>query len=144
MKIKLIISKDVDERVEIYTHEKSDLIEQIENAINNYHKNIPGYIDDEIVLLPIDKIYRFYIENNKIFATTETKRYWIKLRLYQIENMLGSSFIKINQSCLVNKNKIKKFSSSWGGTLLVELTNGETDYISRRQTKIVMERMGIK
>ena len=57
---------------------------------------------------------------------------------------LGNNFIKINQSCLVNKHYIKCFRSSWKGSFLVELKNGEKDFISRRQTKIVLERMGLK
>ena len=55
-----------------------------------------------------------------------------------------NNFIKINQSCLVNKHYIKCFKSSWKGSFLVELKNGEKDFISRRQTKIVLERMGLK
>ena len=68
----------------------------------------------------------------------------IKYRLYQIEEIAPTSFIKINKSCLVNKHYIKRFYSSWGGSLYVQLKNNESDYISRRQTKIVMERMNIK
>lgn len=144
MKIKVIIDENVDERIEIYSKDRNDLVRQIEELVNNYDCNLYGYYDDEITPLSLNEVYRFYVENNKVYASTINKKYWIKLRLYQIEEMVGSSFIKINQSCLVNKKKIKRFVSSWGGSLLVELTNNEKDYISRRQTKIVMESMGVK
>lgn len=144
MKIKVIIDENVDERIEIYSKDRNDLVRQIEELVNKYDCNLYGYYDDEITPLSLNEVYRFYVENNKVYASTINKKYWIKLRLYQIEEMVGSSFIKINQSCLVNKKKIKRFVSSWGGSLLVELTNNEKDYISRRQTKIVMESMGVK
>jgi DNA-binding LytR/AlgR family response regulator len=144
MKIKTIINPLIEERIEIYSKEYNNLIKQIEELIRNYNNNLIGYFEDEIVPLKFDEVYRFFIEDKKIFASTKDKKYLIKLRLYQIEELVNSSFIKINQSCLVNKNKIKKFSSSWGGTILVELKNGDKEYISRRQTKTVLERMGIK
>ena len=51
--------------------------------------------------------------------------------------------MKINQSCLVRVDKIKRFHSSIGGSLMVTLEGGYRDYISRRQLKIVKERIGI-
>lgn len=144
MKLRLFIHKDEDERIEIHARERNELVEQIETLVNNYAVNLNGYKENEIVPLTKDGIYRVFVEDNKVYASTADGTYQLKLRLYQLEEMLGDTFLKINQSALVNKRHIKKFSSSWGGSLLVELTNGETDYISRRQTKHVMERMGIK
>ena len=39
--------------------------------------------------------------------------------------------------------KIKKFESTIGGSLKVIFKNGYVDYISRRELKIVKQRMGI-
>ena len=68
----------------------------------------------------------------------------IKERLYTVENTVGDSFIKINQSCIVNIDKIERFEASFSGALTVVLKNGYKDYISRRQLKIVKERIGFK
>ena len=144
MKLNVCIDKTAEERVEIYAHERNELVEQIETLVNSYAVNLNGYTETEIVPLTKDGIYRIFVEDNKVYASTDSGKLLLKLRLYQLEDLLGDAFIKINQSALVNKKHIKKFSSSWGGSLLVELTNGETDFISRRQTKHVMERMGIK
>lgn len=144
MQLRLFIHKDEDERIEIHARERNELVKQIETLVNNYAVNLNGYTETEIVPLTKDRIYRVFVEDNKVYASTDSGKLLLKLRLYQLEDLLGDAFIKINQSALVNKRHIKKFSSSWGGSLLVELTNGETDYISRRQTKYVMERMGIK
>ncbi|MBE6835392.1 MAG: LytTR family transcriptional regulator [Ruminococcaceae bacterium] len=144
MKIITVINENEDERIEIHSHKRDALVEQIEELVNNYGVNINGYRDDEIVPLKPEEIFRVYVSSNKVFASTDSGEYQLKYRLYRLEEMLGEQFIKVNQSTLVNKKKIKKFSSSWGGSLIVELKNGETDFISRRQQKTVMERMGVK
>lgn len=138
------INEKEKERVEIYAHKRTNLIDQIEFLCENYELQICGYLDDEIHILDISKIERVFVESDKLFVSVGTTHYRLKTRLYLIEEQLGENFIKINQSCLVNKNFIKCFKSSWKGSLLVELKNGEKDFVSRRQTKIVMERMGIK
>ncbi len=85
----------------------------------------------------------FFVENNKVYAMKKQEKLLIKQRLYQLEEQYSQKFIKINQSCLVNIDAIEKFSSSISGTLSVTLKNGYKDYISRRQLKIVKERIGI-
>lgn len=144
MKIITIIDENAEEKIEIHSQKRDALVEQIEGLVNSFGNSLIGYKNDEIVPLAADDIYRIYVNLNKVFASTDNGVYQLKNRLYQLEEMLGAQFIKINQSALVNKKKIEKFSSSWGGSLTVELTNGETDFISRRQTKAVTERMGIK
>ena len=67
----------------------------------------------------------------------------IKNRLYQIEEIVDSNFIKINQSCIANINQIKKFDATLGASLLVIFKNGHSDYISRRELKNVKRRLGL-
>ena len=138
------INEKEEERVEIFAHKRSKLVEQIENLCENDEFQLYGYFEDEKHILDINDIQRIFIENDKLIASVGNVHYKIKSRLYLIEEKLGNNFIKINQSCLVNKHYIKCFKSSWKGSFLVELKNGEKDFISRRQTKIVLERMGLK
>ena len=57
--------------------------------------------------------------------------------------MLQDSFVKLNQSCLGNKHKVKCFKASIGGSLLVAFKDGYSDYISRRELKNFKIRMGL-
>ena len=138
------IDEKEQERVEIYANKRTSLIDQIESLCKNDELQIFGYLDDEIYILDINEIERVFVEGDKVFASLENTHYRLKTRLYLIEEQLGDNFIKINHSCLVNKNFINCFKTSWKGSLLVQLKNGEKDFVSRRQTKAVMERMGIK
>ena len=78
-----------------------------------------------------------------MFLALGDKRYQIRYRLYQLEEMeINKNFIKINQSCYANIKRIKKFESTITGALKVIFNNGYVDYIARRELKNVKERMG--
>ena len=144
MEFKIILDKNRKEEVIVYAHEINDTIREIENLICNKKFEINGYTSKEIARLHIDEIFCFTIEKGKLYAITPKGNYHIKERLYKIEELVTSNFIKINQSTLANIKHIKKFEASVGGTLMVVFKNGHKDYISRRQLKIVKERLGLK
>ena len=141
---KTVIDVECEESVTIYARERTQLVEDIEKLVNRTKNIVIGYFENKIFTLSPDKIYCFFVENNKIYADTDNQRFMIKERLYTVENTVGDSFIKINQSCIVNIDKIERFEASFSGALTVVLKNGYKDYISRRQLKIVKERIGFK
>lgn len=144
MKLKITIDKTRDEEILVFAHERTKLIDDIEKLVNNDIKEIVGYSAGEIRILNPSQIVCFTVENNKVYAITDKEELYIKMRLYQIEEMLGEGFVKINQSCIANVNKIKKFDFSISGTLKVVFKNGYCDYVSRRNIKAVKERLGVK
>lgn len=143
MKFSFFIDKDKDEEVIVYAHEKTKLIESIENLVNENDFELIGFIDKEAVKIDIADVYCFTVENNKIYAVCEDEKYLLKSRLYQIEEKLSENFIKINQSCIANIRKIRKFDASFSGTLTVIFKNGYKDFVSRRNVKNVKERLGL-
>jgi len=141
---KIIIDKDLREDIVVYAKEKTPLTDEIEALIKSSCDAVIGYSDNEAINISLRDVYCFTIEKNKLFAIMENERLLIKERLYQIEERLGSNFIKINQSSIANTKKIDRFKASIGGSLIVIFKNGYRDYVSRRQTKSVKERMGVK
>lgn len=132
-----------EEKVLIYAKERNKLVDEIEALVISSDIDLTGIYNEEIVKINVNDVTCFISENNKVFALIGDKKYQIKHRLYQIEEMNLNTFIKINQSCLANKNKIKKFETTIGGALKVVFKNGYIDYISRRELKNVKTRMGI-
>ena len=143
MKLKLIIDKNRDEEILIYAHEKTALVETIEQLVLQDNFELIGYADREAVRLNLAEICSFTVEDNRVFATTLKERYKLKYRLWQLEEKLPESFVKINQSCIANIRMIDRFDTSISGSLLVKFKNGSTDYVSRRQLKTVKERLGL-
>ena len=142
MKCKVVIDKEKEEVV-IYTKEYTELIKDIEQYILNKDEELLGFIDKRCTKLNLSDIYCFTVEDNKVLALTKNEKYVLRERLYILEEKYSNLFIKINQSCLVNKDKIKRFDASFSGTLLVILKNDYKDYVSRRQVKTVKERLGL-
>lgn len=146
MKYTLHITDEVSEEIIIYAKEKSKLINEIERLINAEKSNTPpliGYINNDIVEINPEEVFCFYIENKRLFASLKRGDALIKRRLYEVEEMIGGDFVKINQSTLANMKLIDRFSVSIGASLTVHFKNGRRDYVSRRQMKAIKERLGI-
>lgn len=144
MKFTFIKDTSKQEEVIIYAHEKSELVKRIENLVNSFDSLLMGYKDSQAIALTIQEVFCFTVVEGKVFAITEKEKLLIRLRLYQLEERYGDTFVKINQSCLANVQKIARFDASVSGTLKVIFKNGYTDYVSRRNLKNVKERIGIK
>ena len=141
MKYRIIIDPSIDEEITVYARERTDTLAKIEKLLSSERTELIGYKDDEIVPLNSKEIVCFFVEAGKVFACTEHNKYALKERLYTLEERFPD-FMKINQSCLVRVDKIKRFDTTIGGALTVVLEGGYKDYISRRQLKTVKERIG--
>lgn len=143
MKCTVILDKTREEEIVIYAHQKNEMIFEIERMAQEKPLQMTGFLNEEIVRLEPQDIYCFTVEGGRLYAIGENEKYLIKARLYNIEEILDKSFIKINQSSIANVKKIQKFDASISGTLKVIFKNGHTDYVSRRNVKNVKERLGL-
>jgi len=143
MKCYTYINENEEERVLIYAHDRTRLVDDIESLVLSSEIDLTGSYDNEIIKIDINDVVCFISENNKVYALVGDKKYQIKYRLYQIEGLNLNIFIKVNQSCLANKTKIKRFESTIGGSLKVVFNNGYVDFIARRELKNVKKRMGL-
>lgn len=144
MKCFTFIDKNEEERVIIYAKERTSLVDEIEKLVNSTGVSLVGTLDDSSSIINPCDVTCFMVENNKIYALIEDKKYQLKERLYQLEDMpFNEFFVKLNQSCFANIKKIKEFKSSIGGSVMVIFQNGYKDYISRRELKNVKERIGL-
>ena len=144
MKCFTFIDKNEEEKVIIYSKERTSLVEQIEKLVSSSGVSLTGtYEDTSILINPMD-VSCFVVEGGKIYALINEKKYQLKERLYQLEDMsFNEYFVKLNQSCLANIKQIKEFKASIGGSVMVVFQNGYKDYISRRELKNVKERIGL-
>ncbi len=143
MKCRVMIDPQCEEEVRVYARERTPLVDAIERLVAEQETPLFGYRDGEIVPLVLSEVTCFVVEANKVYALCGADRLLLKRRLYQLEACLPSGFVKINQSCIVNRRHIARFDVSIGGSLRVCFKNGYSDYVSRRQLKTVKERMGI-
>lgn len=142
--MKFTFIKDDRNEVVLHAKEKTPLTEEIERLCHTDGCELIGYTDRETVILTPFEVCCFTVEDNRIYARTDRGKYQVKERLYRLEEAMGEGFVKINQSCIANIKRIDRFEATFGGSLAVIFKNGYRDYVSRRQTKHVKERLGLK
>lgn len=143
MKCEIIIDPNCEERVDIYIKEKHPLAERIQQLAQQDAPELLGYSGSQIVRLDPGCIHCIAVIGSRVYALCDKQRYLLKERLYTLEEKLPECFVKINQSCLGNIRKMERFDTSLSGTLKIRFKNGHTDYVSRRQLKLIKERIGI-
>lgn len=146
MKFKLIIDRNCMEEVVANVHERTPLIDEIERLVTQESTSgqIAGILEDEIKLLPVDEIECFYVEGEKTFAShKDGKKYFIKKRLYEIESILPSDFVRINKSAIANTKRIERFKVQLSGAVDAQFKSGYTEVVSRRCFAELRRRFGL-
>ena len=133
MKFKLIIDEDKDEELVATVHRRTPLIDEIEALVTKSADRIPGYTEDDIKMLSAFEIECVTVLDGKTYAIdSKNQRYRLKQRLYELEEVLPSSFIRINKSALANENALDRFTITVTGSVDAVFKCGYTEYVSRR------------
>lgn len=135
MNFQLIIDKDKDEEVVITAHQRSVLTDQIEALVMQHTgtDKLPVYTDEDMLLLSFSDMECITVLDGKTYAINKTgKRYRLKQRLYEIESLLPSGFIRINKSAIANESRIERFTASFSGAVDAVFQCGYREYVSRR------------
>jgi len=146
VKIEIKIDENCTEpKIIIETDKVTDEIKEIFNRLSvPQSQMLAGFIDDEVIVLNPNQIYRVYALNGKVYAETENSTYILKLRLYEVEERLNNySFVRISNGDIVNLKKVKGFDLSLTGTIRVALLNGTVTYVSRRYVSKIKQLLGI-
>lgn len=138
-----IIIDDTREEVIIYSRSPDGWARAVkEFAESEDVKSLIGYTDSEILPIDLDGVDCFITECGIVYAVlSDGRKIRIKERLYAVERIASDGFIKISKSCIANIKAIRKFDTSFAGTLSVEFRSGYRDYVSRRHMKDVKERI---
>lgn len=146
MIFRLNIDKECREEVIANVHERTPLINEIERLVmtESVTDQLPGYTDDEITMLDIHEIEYFLVEDEKTFAIVQNgRRYQIRKRLYELEELLPADFVKISKSAIANRKRIVKFKVQLSGAVDAVFESGNTECISRRCFAELKRRYGL-
>ena len=88
----------------------------------------------------------YYIESvdKHTYIYTKGDCYECRERLYELEEKLGTYFVRISKSMIVNLRKIQNVSAEPGGRMVAVLLNAERVIISRSYVKEIKRRLGIQ
>lgn len=135
MKFKLIVDREADEEIIARVHAESELTREIENLVLSYAGSDKLLVmgEDDVMYLFFSDIECITVIDRKTFTIDGVgKKYRVKAKLFELEEILPSYFVRINKSSLANMQKIKRFNTSFNGSVDVEFKCGYVDYVSRR------------
>ncbi len=135
MKFKLIIDRSKEEEIVATVHEPSALIEKIETMVLQHEgaDRIAAFNEDEWRMLPFEEIECVTVSEGKTYAMDiRGERYRLKQRLYELEKILPTFFIRINKSALANEKCLDRFVTGFSGAVDAVFRCGYKEYVSRR------------
>lgn len=140
MKIVVKENPDVEEtNIVIECKEISSDIKDIERLLSLYDLPLTGKKEGRFYQLYPKDIYYVDAMDHEVFIYTKTDIYETQIKLYQLEEMYPSIFLRINKNTLVNPKKILSFKSSLNGRMEAELINKDKLVISRMYVKRLKE-----
>ena len=99
--------------------------------------------EEDIVVLQSKEIYMVRVEDGDTVIYGEKNKYRSKKRLYELGAQLGSQFMQISKTTLVNLSCMDSIEPGFSGTLLLKLKNGCRDYVSRTYLPAFKKYLGL-
>lgn len=140
MKVRIEIDENIEEdEILIRCRTVSDTVMKIQSAvsdISNESKGLIFYKEDTEYYISLDKILFFETDNGKINAHTKDDIYEVKYKLYELEEMLPSSFTRVSKSTILNVNHIYSINKNITSSSVVQFENTHKKvYVSRSYYK---------
>lgn len=146
MIFKLQLDRNHVEEIVATVHQRTALIDEIERLVtqDNLSEQIPGYEEDEIVMLDLKQIDCFFVEDERTYAHCQDgKQYLIRRRLYELEKNLPGYYERISKSAIANWLRISRFRVQLSGAVDAVFKSGYTECISRRCFAELKRRYGL-
>lgn len=111
------------------------IIELIENYLKKQTK-LECFDNNKVIYLYLDEIIFFETEYTAVYAHTPDKSFRVRLKLYELEEILPLHFQRISKSTIINIMKISSIEKTFTSNYLVNFeSSSKTTYISRRYYK---------
>ena len=146
MNIRIEISENVaEDEIIIRCSQVTNQIQKIQKLISEASADIPQitfYKDNEEYFFSLKNILFFETSDNAVYAHTRSDTYRIRLKLYELEDLLPQSFIRISKSTIVNIVHIIMVNRNLTSSSLIEFYKSHKQvYVSRRYYKALSQRL---
>lgn len=135
MHFQLKIDKEKPELVLVRAHCRSELVNQLEALVTKgvEEDQLTGYTEDDLRILRFAEIQCITVDDGHAVAVVnENEIYRLKQRLYELEEMLPQSFIRISKSALANEKHLVRFTTGFSGAVDAVFRCGWKESVSRR------------
>jgi len=137
MKVEIKINPDIAEITAVIhapkmTPELIALVESLEE-IEDKASLLTAKKDDKIFIIEPSQVDIVRVEGGELkLYNQNAQEYVVTKSLQEILDSIGSNFVRISKSAIVNVNRVDHLSNSFNGTMHIVMKNGVSDYISRK------------
>lgn len=130
-------------RAVIYTDRLTPEIQRVLDVLGAKNSPILARHNDRTLLLKPQDIYMVRVENGETVLYTKQEKFSSRKRLYELLERLGEGFMQISKSSAVNLSFIQSVEVSFGGSILLKMKNGLSDYVSRKYLQDFKKYLGL-
>jgi len=146
MNIRIEISEDITgDEIVIRCREVTNQIQKIQKLITEESASAPQlifYKDNQEYYFPLKEILFFETSESVVYAHTRTDTYRIRLKLYELEDILPRTFVRISKSTIANIDHIMMVNRNLTSSSLIQFYKSHKQvYASRRYYKILSQRL---
>ncbi|ADL04888.1 LytTR family DNA-binding domain-containing protein [Lacrimispora saccharolytica] len=138
------IGYETEEFADLYIQEQDDamsrLVEYLEQDLFR-SVTLLCQTGDKICRISSLEIYLIETVKEKQVVHTGQETYELNKRLYELERLLPSNFIRISKSVIINIDKVRTYTPMLNGIMKVSMLNSQVTYISRKYLREVRDRI---
>jgi DNA-binding LytR/AlgR family response regulator len=121
------------ELLEIRCHKISEDVQEIISFVKSRQGQVGAIKDGQSVEISVIDIFYAEAVDNRVFIYTAKDNYEVRLKLYELEEMIrGKRFLRVQKGLILNLLKIKSIKPALSGRYTALLKNGEEVVISRK------------
>ena len=139
MKIRIEMTEDSDDEVVIRVKELNDTVHKIEQAVKNIcakDNNLVLYKGDVKYYIKPGEVLFFETGDGSVCAHTANDVFETKYKLYELEDILPESFMRVSKSTILNTSKVYSITRNLTASSVVEFKNTHKKvYVSRNYYK---------
>lgn len=144
MQVKIEISPEhTPPRAVIYTDRITPEIQRALDILGAKEAPVLAERNGRTYLLAGQDIYMIRVEDRETKLYTQKEEFSTRKRLYELLGQLGGGWMQISKSCAVNLHWAQSVEAGFGGSLLLKMKNGLSDYVSRKYLKDLKDYLGI-
>ena len=127
MKIRIEIDENLmEEEVIIRCAGLNDIVREVQKAVSEASSGTQTamfFKGEQEYYFPLSKVLFFETDGNTINVHTADDIYETRYRLYELEEMLPGSFMRISKSAVVNTNRIYSISRGMSASGVIQSTH---------------------
>ena len=144
MQVKIEVAPEhTPPRAVIYTDRLTPEIQRALDILQARNSPILADHNGRTFLLAPQEVYLVRVETGETKVYTKQATFSSRKRLYELLDQLGDGFMQISKACAVNLAYIQSVEAGFGGSLLLKMKNGLSDYVSRKYLPDLKNYLGL-